>query len=67
MKVIDVLNRMFLNSNIVIKHVLGIGDSQHYLYKGHVPDLRVNKEFKFLDREVHRIYVSDSTLIIIIE
>lgn len=55
------------NSNIVIKHVLGIGNSQHYLYKGHVPDLRVNKEFTFLDREVHRIYVSESTLIIIIE
>lgn len=67
MKVIDILNRMFIDSNIVIKHVLGIGDSQHYLYKGSVLGLQHNKQFTILDREVHKIYVNDSTLIIIIE
>lgn len=67
MKLIDILTRVFLNTNIVIKHVKGCADSQHYLYKGQVLDLVFQEGCPYHAREVVNIYVNESTLIIVIE
>lgn len=67
MKLIDVLTRLFLYSNIVIKHVKGCADSQHYLYKGQVIDILFQEGCTYHDREVVNVYVNKSTLIIVIE
>jgi hypothetical protein len=68
MKLIDVLNHMFINHDVVIKHIMGIGDSQHYIYKGSVAPLRFHRKNSYiLDREVCKICANKSTIIIVIK
>lgn len=64
MKLIDLLGVLRQNDEIIIKHMLGSWDSQHYMYRDTVKGCLRCPCFPYYSRTVYKVIANDSTIII---